>query len=623
MDKYEFQIKTEQLEKLLEQREYKTAAKIADSIDWRKVHDVELLMEVAVKMGDFDEAVELYKEFIKAAPHDLGRYVLKYEIYRGRGSSVEDQIAILEEYKSREYQEQWAYELALLYYKEGMLSKCVEECDDLILWFSEGEYVIKAMELKMRIQPLTASQEEKYRQIADHTKAEEIRVKPVNVDEFNTSNLQAALAESLQDFIQEEEAEPEAEMPAAGWQNPEPEEVWEVPEGQDPEPEEPPARPEEEAKHWEPVEVQEPQRPQASLVMDTLKLPKFLGQDESGQLTFDMEENVIERQITGQMTISDILNGWEEKKRETEAAIAEAAARDEERRKEREYLRATGQLPDLNTEVVTTVPEEILRLIEEIEGRLPVKVHVEPLAASREEKEPEGSPQEIQRTQSRVSGEQPTEKLPEILEILEAQAQVWEAELPEDMDDIQDILEAGGRKAGKALFKIAGAGQNGEKTGGEAGRKTEGSTCPGTGKPAGGKSAAEEAGHPIPVADDGRFGAGFRSGNFHHSAGTAFGRTEEAFCLFYFGPGYEPAACRASGRGSDAQGAQGGFPGRKYSDYRRGRHRKDYAGCRYCESPAEAAPGQRGQDGQGGGRQPEREGRVRHGAEAGRRRAAD
>ena len=479
MDKYEFQIKTEQLEKLLEQREYKTAAKIADSIDWRKVHDVELLMEVAevyenleryedsyeilnmaydcspigrmivykmvevaVKMGDFDEAVELYKEFIKAAPHDLGRYVLKYEIYRGRGSSVEDQIAILEEYKSREYQEQWAYELALLYYKEGMLSKCVEECDDLILWFSEGEYVIKAMELKMRIQPLTASQEEKYRQIADHTKAEEIRVKPVNVDEFNTSNLQAALAESLQDFIQEEEAEPEAEMPAAGWQNPEPEEVWEVPEGQDPEPEEPPARPEEEAKHWEPVEVQEPQRPQASLVMDTLKLPKFLGQDESGQLTFDMEENVIERQITGQMTISDILNGWEEKKRETEAAIAEAAARDEERRKEREYLRATGQLPDLNTEVVTTVPEEILRLIEEIEGRLPVKVHVEPLAASREEKEPEGSPQEIQRTQSRVSGEQPTEKLPEILEILEAQAQVWEAELPEDMDDIQDILEA-------------------------------------------------------------------------------------------------------------------------------------------------------------------------------------
>lgn len=140
-----------------------------------------------MQLKDFDEAVELYKEFVKIAPHDLGRYVLKYKIYRGRGSSIEDQIAILEEYKSREYQEEWAYELASLYYKAGMFSKCVEECDDLILWFSEGEYVMKAMELKMRIQPLTASQEEKYRQMAKGTDAEEIRVRPVNMDQFNTN----------------------------------------------------------------------------------------------------------------------------------------------------------------------------------------------------------------------------------------------------------------------------------------------------------------------------------------------------------------------------------------------------------------------------------------------------
>ncbi len=484
MDKYEFQIKTEQLEKLLEHKEYKPAAKIADSIDWRKVHDVELLMEVAevyenleryedsyeilnmaydcspigrmivykmvevaVKMGDFDEAVELYKEFIKAAPHDLGRYVLKYKIYRGRGSAVEDQIAILEEYKSREYQEQWAYELATLYYKEGMLSKCVEECDDLILWFSEGEYVVKAMELKMRIQPLTASQEEKYRQMADHTKAQEIQVKPVNMDEFNTSNLQAALAESLHDFIREEEPNTQEEIPLSGRQDMEQEEaseeeLEEEPEEEVPEPEEKQAEPVREPKRWEAVEVQEAPRPEASLVMDTLKLPKFLGQDESGQLTFNMNESVIERQITGQMTIADILSGWEEKKRETEAAIAEAALRDEERRKEREYLRATGQLPDLNTEVVTTVPEEILRLIEEIEGRLPVKVHVEPLASAGEERKAEKAQQEARTAPRLGAGEQPTEKLPEILEILEAQAQAEEAELPEDMDDIQDILEA-------------------------------------------------------------------------------------------------------------------------------------------------------------------------------------
>ena len=205
MDKYEFQIKTEQLGKLLKKGDYKTAAKIADSIDWRKVRNVGLLLkvaeayekteryedcyeilniaydcapigrkivykmtEIAVKLKDFDEAVELYKEFVRIAPHDLGRYVLKYEIYKGRGSSLEDQIAILEEYKSREYQEEWAYELAELYYKAGMHSKCVEECDDLILWFSEGEFVMKAMELKMRIQPLTASQEQKYRHVDEH-----------------------------------------------------------------------------------------------------------------------------------------------------------------------------------------------------------------------------------------------------------------------------------------------------------------------------------------------------------------------------------------------------------------------------------------------------------------------
>ena len=264
MDKYEFQIKTEQMEKLLDKKDYETAAKIADSIDWRKVRNVGLLMEVAeayegcgrfedcyeilniaydcapigrmivykmaeiaVRMEDYNEAVELYKEFVKIAPHDLGRYVLKYKIYKGRGAALEDQIAILEEYKSREYQEQWAYELAELYYQDGQLSKCVEECDDLILWFSEGEYVRKAMELKRKIQPLTASQEEKYRQMVGEERARSIEIKTVNMeDRFNTVNLQAALAAGVQDYIEEEKhqeeqaeeltpEEPKAEAPQA------------------------------------------------------------------------------------------------------------------------------------------------------------------------------------------------------------------------------------------------------------------------------------------------------------------------------------------------------------------------------------------------------------------------
>lgn len=476
MDKYEFQIKTEQLEKLLKKKDYKTAAKIADTIDWRKIRNVRLLtevaeayekteryedsyeilniaydcapigrmivykmVEVAVKMKDFDEAVELYKEFVRIAPHDLGRYVLKYEIYRGRGSSIEDQIAILEEYKSREYQEQWAYELAELYYKAGMMSKCVEECDDLILWFSEGEYVIKAMELKMRIQPLTASQEEKYRKMVKVPGAEEIKVRPVNMDQFNTTNLQAALAESLQDFIREEQARkqqeegestPAAEKGAAESTSVTETEVPEQKKTVSAEPEKETAEtttPAEAEKNpaleKAPVQMEENSGQKESswqgAPRDTTQIPRFLGQDESGQLTFDMEENVLDRQITGQISIEDILNDWEAKKKETEAAIAEAAKRDEERRKERERLRATGQLPDLKTEVKTTVPEEIQRLIEEIEGRIPVRVHVEL------------EPVETVKQTGQKEGKEPGE----ILDILEAPVSA-------EPGEILDILEA-------------------------------------------------------------------------------------------------------------------------------------------------------------------------------------
>lgn len=481
MDKHEFQIKTEQIVKLLKKKDYKTAAKIADTIDWRKVRNVGLLTEVAeayekteryedcyeilniaydcapigrmivykmteiaVKLQDFDEAVELYKEFIRIAPHDLGRYVLKYEIYRGRGASIEDQIAILEEYKSREYQEQWAYELAELYYKAGMLSKCVEECDDLILWFSEGEYVVKAMELKMRIQPLTASQEEKYRQMVKDPRLDEIKVKPVNMEQFNTTNLQAALAESLQDFIKEEQErgraqeavqtpEGSAESSEEGKEEKEQAEADEglselaVPEEQEEEAE--PLQSSREMSGSTDLETGSEIWPGAS--QDTMQIPKFLGQDESGQLTFDMEENVLERQITGQLSIEDIMNDWEAKKRETEAAIAEAAKRDEERRKERERLRATGQLPDLKTEVKTTVPEDIQRLIEEIEGRIPVKVHVELEPIKQTGSKAAEADTAVPAPETEHTGKEPAE----ILDILEEPVREGPAE-------ILDILEA-------------------------------------------------------------------------------------------------------------------------------------------------------------------------------------
>ena len=511
MDKYEFQIKTEQLGKLIKKEDYKTAAKIADSIDWRKVRNVGLLLqvaeayekteryedcyeilniaydcapigrmivykmvEIAVKLKDFDEAVELYKEFVRIAPHDLGRYVLKYEIYKGRGSSIEDQIAILEEYKSREYQEEWAYELAELYYKAGMSLKCVEECDDLILWFSEGEYVIKAMELKMRIQPLTASQEEKYCQmVTDPRTAEEIKVRPVNMEQFNTTNLQAALAEGLEDLIRKEterKAEaPEGQEASGQKETPEGQEASgqkEMPEGQEASGQKGTPEKQETSKQQEaPEETSAPDKAEGAgdrgtsaapaagqgtavswsgASKDTMQLPKFIGQDESGQLTFDMEENVLDRQITGQLSIEDILNDWEVKKRETEAAIAEAAKRDEERRRERERLRATGQLPELNIEVKTTVPEEIQRLIEEIEGRYPVHVELEPIRKKTAESGRQQEKEELEgdTLQKAVPSAAPAAKEPqEILEILEAPAES-KGQKRMDSREILDILEA-------------------------------------------------------------------------------------------------------------------------------------------------------------------------------------
>ena len=157
--------------------------------------------------------ISLYREFVKLAPHDQSRYVLKYQIYKERGSKIDDQIKILREYKAHEYQEQWAYELAECYAKAGMAEECVRECDELILWFSEGEYVAKAMELKMQYEPLTAAQQAKYDRMLGKSGAADIReddfeeqgVPTYNTDKFSTVNLQAELAANLGELLQEDE----------------------------------------------------------------------------------------------------------------------------------------------------------------------------------------------------------------------------------------------------------------------------------------------------------------------------------------------------------------------------------------------------------------------------------
>lgn len=199
MDKNEYQIKLDQINKLVDARDYKGALGVVETIDWRRVKSVRTLcmvadiyeankmlreskeilvlayhrapigkmilyrlVELSLKMHEFDEAVEYYTEYVENASNDNSKYILKYKIYRAKRAPIEEQIEILEKYKKWEYTERWAYELAKLYSRAGMTDKCIEECDDLILWFSEGKYVTKAMELKMQYQPLSPSQQEKY-----------------------------------------------------------------------------------------------------------------------------------------------------------------------------------------------------------------------------------------------------------------------------------------------------------------------------------------------------------------------------------------------------------------------------------------------------------------------------
>ena len=240
MDKYEYSLKLEEINRLVENDNYEDAAKIADTVDWKRVRNartlcmvseiyeandrledsrdvlmrayrraqggrmiVYRLAEVAIQMREFDEAIEYYSEFADIAPNDYSRYVLKYKIYKGRGSRLEEQIAILEEYKEKEYTEKWAYELALLYYKAGEEQKCVEECDDLVLWFRQGDYVIKALELRSRLTPLTAEQRAIYEHRDELTpnKAELVEAAVPTLEKVITEKMPTSEEEAITDNI--------------------------------------------------------------------------------------------------------------------------------------------------------------------------------------------------------------------------------------------------------------------------------------------------------------------------------------------------------------------------------------------------------------------------------------
>ncbi len=252
LDKYEYKLRAEEIKNLIAKKEYTKAMKIADTIDWRRVKNVSMLCtvsdlykvcqkyeeareilllayerypegkmivyslcELSIKLDDVVQAVEYYKEFVQVAPKDNGRYILQYKLYEAQEVSIEERIGVLEELKHREFREKWLYELAFLYHRIGLGTKCVEECDNLILWFGEGKYVTKAMELKMLHAPLTPEQQKKYNgemTFEAPQKEPEFEVPAVNVSEYATINLQRELAENLKEVLGSESLPVEPEV---------------------------------------------------------------------------------------------------------------------------------------------------------------------------------------------------------------------------------------------------------------------------------------------------------------------------------------------------------------------------------------------------------------------------
>ena len=413
MDKYEYRLKAEQIEKLAGKKDYETAAKIADTIDWRRVRSLDMLYvvsevyeameryedcmeilniaydrapvgrmllykmtEIATKMHEFKEAINLYREFVKAAPHDQSRYILKYQIYRERGSSLEDQIQTLQEYKTHEYQERWAYELASLYAEAGMTEECVRECDELILWFSEGEYVTKAMELKMQYAPLTAAQQEKYDK-AMQPEEEPHDYKKTEVafhdDKFSTVNLQAELAANLDEILLDgddgidipelpSDDEVKEEEPMEEVKEEEPMEEVKTEESDDielesldldvPEMEEPEEEPE---KEPEDIELE-------SLDLD---IPEIEEPEDIPEIEKPEEKNPLEDNLTEQLTIPDVLAEWDSKRAKTEAML-KANAEKEEARKAK-AMQETAELMKLISGESAEIPEDVRKILNEIE----------------------------------------------------------------------------------------------------------------------------------------------------------------------------------------------------------------------------------------------------------------
>lgn len=485
MDKYEYNLKLDQIKALSAEEGYMSAAEIADSINWNKIKNVNTLVkigeiyekaeryqdardillmaydrspigrmiiyrlaEVAIKMGDYDAATEYYDEFVEIAPHDDMKYVLRYAIKKGQGASFDELITILEEYKDEEYTEEWAYELAYLYHKAGKADKCIDACDELILWFGDGPYVERALELKMLYQPLTKAQEEKYRRfkaekekpakIKDEAEVTEIGAMEmvkggeivhddvtipqitVNQEKFNTVNLQQEIAKGMQQIM-----EAKGKNEVADTMDTIKKIVEDIPY----------LKLEKEQEEY----VQQPEETEHIATDEeidgSLKLnfKELLGEDADGQMSMVMSEKTqLEHQITGQMSIQDVLEEWEKTRHAAEIALKEAEQQKLESAKAR-ALQEAGDIMERLNDVIPKLDAGVTpkELLEEEYLKVPVGI-IEQKAAV---KEPEDTIDEAQEPQ-----EAPKEAIDEVQESQEVPEEAIEEvqesrEVPEEAAD--------------------------------------------------------------------------------------------------------------------------------------------------------------------------------------------
>lgn len=491
MDKYEYNLKLDQIKALSAEEGYMSAAEIADSINWNKIKNVNTLVkigeiyekaeryqdardillmaydrspigrmiiyrlaEVAIKMGDYDAATEYYDEFVEIAPHDDMKYVLRYAIKKGQGASFDELITILEEYKDEEYTEEWAYELAYLYHKAGKADKCIDACDELILWFGDGPYVERALELKMLYQPLTKAQEEKYRRfkaekekpakIKDEAEVTEIGAMEmvkggeivhddvtipqitVNQEKFNTVNLQQEIAKGMQQIMEAKGKNEVADTMDA---------IKKIVEDI------PYLKLEKEQEEY----VQQPEETEHIATDEeidgSLKLnfKELLGEDADGQMSMVMSEKTqLEHQITGQMSIQDVLEEWEKTRHAAEIALKEAEQQKLESAKAR-ALQEAGDIMERLNDVIPKLDAGVTpkELLEEEYLKVPVDIIEQKAAVKEPEEEQKPDMQELYADETVDEVQEPQEAPEDTIE----EAQEPQEEPEEAIDEVQESQE--------------------------------------------------------------------------------------------------------------------------------------------------------------------------------------